>query len=74
VQLINLFLLPMKTGIIKFFNNAKGFGFIKVDETEEEIFIHVTGLIDQVREADKVSFEVRDGKRGVNAFNVKKID
>jgi CspA family cold shock protein len=64
----------MKTGTIKFFNNAKGFGFIKVDETEEEIFIHVTGLIDQVREADKVSFEVRDGKRGVNAFNVKKID
>jgi CspA family cold shock protein len=64
----------MKTGTIKFFNNAKGFGFIKVDETVEEIFIHVTGLIDQVREADKVSFEVRDGKRGVNAFNVKKID
>jgi CspA family cold shock protein len=68
------FLLPMKTGTIKFFNNAKGFGFIKDDESNEEIFIHVTGLVDQVREADRVSYDVRDGKRGINAFNVKKID
>ncbi|MFN4123226.1 MAG: cold-shock protein [Flavobacteriales bacterium] len=64
----------MKTGTIKFFNNAKGFGFIKDDASNEEIFIHVTGLVDQVREADRVSFDVREGKRGINAFNVKKID
>lgn len=63
----------MKTGTIKFFNATKGFGFVKVDETEQEIFVHVTGLIDQVKEADKVSFEVVEGRKGLNAVNVKKI-
>lgn len=63
----------MKTGTIKFFNAAKGFGFVKVDNSEQEIFVHVTGLIDQVREADKVSFEVVEGRKGLNAINVKKI-
>jgi CspA family cold shock protein len=63
----------MKTGTIKFFNATKGFGFVKVDETEQEIFVHVTGLIDQVKEADKVSFEVVEGRKGLNAVNVKRI-
>jgi CspA family cold shock protein len=44
-----------------------------VDETEQEIFVHVTGLIDQVKEADKVSFEVVEGRKGLNAVNVKRI-
>jgi CspA family cold shock protein len=63
----------MKTGTIKFFNATKGFGFVKVDETNEEIFVHVTGLIDQVREEDRVSFELVEGRKGLNAVNVKKV-
>ncbi len=63
----------MKTGKVKFFNVTKGFGFIKVDETNEEIFVHASGLIDQIRDNDKVSFDMSDGKKGPNAVNVKKI-
>jgi cold shock protein len=63
----------MKTGTVKFFNVTKGFGFIKVDGSDQEIFVHVTGLIDQVRDEDKVSFEVSEGRKGLNAINVKKI-
>jgi CspA family cold shock protein len=63
----------MKTGTIKFFNATKGFGFVKMDETDQEIFVHVTGLIDQVREEDRVSFDVVEGRKGLNAINVKKI-
>ena len=63
----------MKTGTMKFFNATKGFGFVKVDETNEEIFVHVTGLIDQVREEDRVSFELVEGRKGLNAVNVKKV-
>ena len=63
----------MKTGTIKFFNATKGFGFVKVDNSEQEVFVHVTGLIDQVKEADRVSFDVIEGRKGLNAINVKKI-
>lgn len=64
----------MKTGVIKFFNATKGYGFIKEDGSGQEIFVHVTGLVDQpVNQGDKVSFEVQDGRKGVNAVNVKKI-
>lgn len=63
----------MATGKIKFFNEAKGFGFILEDETNKEIFVHHTGLTDRVRENDMVSYEVVDGKKGQNAVNVKKI-
>ena len=63
----------MKTGTVKFFNVSKGFGFIKVDDSDEEVFVHVTGLIDQIREDDKVSFEIAEGKKGLNAINVKKV-
>ncbi len=61
----------MKTGTVKFFNDAKGFGFIIDDETSTEYFVHVTGLIDDIREGDKVSFELKEGKKGLNAVNVK---
>ena len=60
----------MKTGTVKFFNEAKGFGFIK-DEAGEEFFVHATGLIDKIREDDSVTFEVTEGKKGLNAIDVK---
>ena len=61
----------MQTGTVKFFNENKGYGFIKVDESEEEIFVHATGLVDEIQKDDKVSFEVKEGKKGLNAINVK---
>ena len=63
----------MKTGKVKFFNETKGFGFIKMDDSGQEIFVHVTGLVDQIRQDDSVSFEVAEGRKGQNAVNVKKI-
>ncbi|MBK7212706.1 MAG: cold shock domain-containing protein [Bacteroidales bacterium] len=63
----------MKQGKVKFFNESKGFGFIKDDETGTEYFVHVTGLIDKIRENDDVSFELKEGKKGLNAVNVKQI-
>ena len=63
----------MATGIVKFFNESKGYGFIKEDDTDKEIFVHATGLVDKIRENERVSYEVAEGKRGLNAVNVKKI-
>jgi CspA family cold shock protein len=59
----------MKTGTVKFYNEAKGFGFI-TDENGTDIFVHATGLNDEIRENDSVTFEVTDGKKGPNAVNV----
>ena len=59
----------MKTGTVKFFNEARGFGFIQ-DEQGNEIFVHVSGLVSEIRENDKVTFDTAQGKRGVNAVNV----
>ena len=61
----------MKNGTVKFFNELKGFGFIKDHETDEEFFVHATGLVDQIREGDEVNFELEEGRRGMNATNVK---
>ena len=61
----------MNTGTVKFFNNSKGFGFIKDDEDEKEYFVHVSGLIDEIAENDKVTFELKEGRKGLNAVNVK---
>lgn len=63
----------MKEGIVKFFNDSKGYGFIKDSETEEEYFVHVSGLVDEIRENDKVTFDLQEGKKGLNAVNVKLI-
>lgn len=62
---------PMATGTVKFFNDGKGFGFIKPDDGGEDIFVHVSGTVDQIRENDKVKFDVERGKKGLNAVNVK---
>lgn len=59
------------TGTVKFFNDSKGFGFIKPDDSSEDIFVHVSGLIDEVRENDKVTYDTERGKKGMNAVNVK---
>lgn len=63
----------MKKGKVKFFNNSKGFGFIKDVESNEEYFVHVSGLIDEIDEEDDVNFELQQGKKGLNAVNVKLI-
>ncbi|HKG07522.1 MAG TPA: cold shock domain-containing protein [Pedobacter sp.] len=62
----------MKTGTVKFFNTEKGFGFIKEDNGAE-VFVHVSGLIDEIRENDNVEFEIQQGKKGLNAVNVKVV-
>jgi cold shock protein len=62
----------MKKGTVKFFNESKGFGFIKdSDEITKEYFVHVSGLIDEIRENDEVIFDLKEGKKGLNAVNVK---
>jgi CspA family cold shock protein len=62
----------MNTGKVKFFNSEKGYGFIKDDETGQDYFIHVTGLIDEVQEDDAVTYEVTEGKKGLQAVDVKR--
>lgn len=64
----------MQEGTVKFFNETKGFGFIKSDETGEDIFVHATGLVDEIREDDKVKFVTEHGKKGLNAVKVELID
>lgn len=61
----------MKEGKVKFFNESKGFGFIKDNESDNEYFVHVTGLIDEIKEDDDVTFELKEGRKGLNAVNVK---
>lgn len=64
----------MKTGIIKFFNEAKGYGFVTDDETKEDFFVHVTGLNGAtVQQNDRVEFETQEGRKGINAVNVRKV-
>ena len=58
-------------GTVKFFNNTKGFGFVKPSDGGEDIFVHSSGLIDEIRENDQVEFDVEEGKKGLNAVNVK---
>ena len=63
----------MKNGTVKFFNESKGFGFIIEDGSKQEYFVHVSGLVDEIREGDAVEFELQEGKKGLNAVNVKVI-
>ena len=63
----------MNSGTVKFFNNSKGFGFIKPSDGGEDIFVHQSGLIDEVRENDEVEYEVEQGRKGLNAVDVKVV-
>ena len=60
----------MQTGTVKFFNETKGFGFILDENSGQEIFVHVSGLNEEIREGDKVSYETQQGRKGINAVNV----
>ena len=61
----------IRTGIVTFFNDAKGYGFIKDQETQESVFVHVNSLTEAIKENNKVNFEVEMGPKGANAVNVK---
>ena len=61
----------MNKGIVKFFNDSKGFGFIKDESNGQDIFVHSSGLKENIAENDKVVFEVEQGKKGLNAVNVR---
>ncbi len=63
----------VRRGRVAFFNDSKGYGFINQDGTQERYFVHVNGLTEQVQEGDKVSFELEQGLKGLNAVNVKKV-
>jgi cold shock protein len=62
----------MNKGTVKFFNDVKGFGFIKEVNSDQEYFVHVSGLVDEIRENDEVSFDLQEGRKGLNAINVKR--
>jgi cold shock protein len=63
----------MSKGTVKFFNDSKGFGFITEEGSNKEHFVHISGLIDEIREGDYVEFDLQEGKKGLNAVNVKVI-
>ena len=63
----------MNKGIVKFFNESKGFGFIVSEESEKDHFVHVSGLIDEINEGDEVEFELEEGKKGLSAVKVRRV-
>lgn len=63
----------MNTGKVKFFNETKGFGFISEEQSGQDYFVHVSGLVDEINEGDQVEFELKEGKKGLNAVNVKVV-
>ena len=63
--------IKMSKGTVKFFNETKGFGFITEEGVDKDHFVHVSGLIDEIREGDEVEFDLEEGKKGLNAVNVK---
>ena len=74
LQIINNFKLKtMSKGTVKFFNDSKGYGFITEEGSNKEHFVHFSGLIDEIREGDEVEFDLTEGKKGLNAVNVKVV-
>ncbi len=63
----------MKEGTVKFFNNAKGFGFIKLKDSDEDVFVHQSGIIDEIQENDNVKFTMERGQKGMSAINVELV-
>ena len=63
----------MNTGTVKFFNDSKGYGFITPEDGSKDVFVHVNGLIDDIREGDKVSYDTEEGRKGLNAVNVEVV-
>lgn len=61
----------MSNGTVKFFNRSKGFGFITPDDGSRDVFVHQNGLVDEINEGDKVSYDVEESPKGLNATNVK---
>jgi CspA family cold shock protein len=61
----------VKEGTVKFFNESKGYGFIKDSESENEYFVHVSELVDRIKDNDKVTYDLKEGRKGLNAVNVK---
>ncbi len=63
--------IKMSKGTVKFFNETKGFGFITEEGVDKDHFVHISGLIDEIREGDEVEFDLQEGQKGLNAVNVK---
>jgi CspA family cold shock protein len=63
----------VSTGTVKFFNDSKGYGFITEEGSGSEYFVHISGLVDEIKQGDNVEFELKEGKKGMNAVNVKVI-
>ena len=63
----------MNTGTVKFFNDSKGFGFITPEDGAKDIFVHANGLVDDIREGDKVTYDTEEGRKGLNAVNVEVV-
>jgi CspA family cold shock protein len=73
MEFINTYYSKME-GTVKFFNETKGFGFIKPSDSGEDVFVHSSGLIDEVRQNDRVEYDVQRGKKGLNAVNVRLLN
>lgn len=63
----------MSNGTVKFFNTSKGYGFITPDDGSKDVFVHITGVVDEINEGDKVSYDVEESPKGLNAKNVKVV-
>ena len=73
INIINFNYTIMSKGTVKFFNESKGFGFITEEGVEKDHFVHISGLVDEIREGDSVEFDLQEGNKGLNAVNVKVI-